>query len=78
MSNFEYSGRDNLDIMSLAVNYNSSIYKWLSHDTKIGSSVLDFGSGQGEFYYRFNSYCDNVYAVEPDVNMHNLLIPTLS
>jgi|APSaa5957512535_1039671.scaffolds.fasta_scaffold07583_4 SAM-dependent methyltransferase len=72
MSNFEYSGRDNLDIMSLAVNYNSSIYKWLSHDTKIGSSVLDFGSGQGEFYYRFNSYCDNVYAVEPDVNMHNL------
>mgnify|MGYP003754876539 FL=1 len=71
MINFKYSGRDNLDVMSLATNYNDSIYKWLSSNISSDSVVLDFGSGQGEFFNRFNAYYSSVYAVEPDINMHN-------
>jgi len=71
MSNFKYSGRDNLDVMSLAINYNNSIYRWLSSDITSHSVVLDFGSGQGEFFNRFNACYSSVYAVEPDINMHN-------
>ena len=68
---FEYSGRDNLDIMSHAKNYNDFIYKWLSSDINKGNFVLDFGAGHGEFYKRFKVICDNLFAVEPDLNMHD-------
>jgi hypothetical protein len=71
MSNFNYSGRDNLDVMSLAKNYNKSIYKWLSKDIPSKTVILDFGSGQGEFFNRFNSDHYNIYAVEPDTSMHS-------
>ena len=71
MSNFKYSGRDNLDVMSLATNYNKSIFKWLSNNIPNSVEILDFGSGQGEFFNRFNSHHYNVYAVEPDNNMHS-------
>lgn len=64
---FKYSGRDNLDVMSLANNYNSSIFKWLSSNLESNSLILDFGSGKGEFFNRFS---ENIYAVEPDVEMH--------
>jgi len=71
MSNFNYSGRDNLDIMSLAQNYNKSIYKWLSNNIPSKAVILDFGSGQGEFFNRFNAENFNIYAVEPDSSMHS-------
>lgn len=71
MSNFNYSGRDNLDVMSLATNYNKTIYKWLSNNTTSNIDILDFGSGQGEFFNRFNFNHYNVIAVEPDNNMHS-------
>ena len=67
---FEYSGRDNLDVMSLAKNYNDCIYKWLSIGVVKRNSVLDFGSGQGEFYNRFKVFCDHAIALEPDSSMH--------
>lgn len=64
---FKYSGRDNLDVMSFAKNYNASIFNWLSKDLKSNSVILDFGSGKGEFFNRFGK---NIYAIEPDVDMH--------
>jgi len=71
MSNdFQYSGRDNLDIMALAENYNHSIYKWLSNGINKDEFILDYGSGHGEFFKRFNSFCTNTFAIEPDTSMH--------
>jgi len=58
--------------MSLAKNYNSSIYKWLSKGVNKKSAVLDYGAGQGEFFYRFEQYYESVIAVEIDSEMHAL------
>jgi len=70
MSDTRYTGRDNLDIMSLAINYNSNIYKWLSKGINNNSAVLDYGAGQGEFFYRFEQYYESVIAIEIDSEMH--------
>lgn len=70
-NSFEYLGRDNLDVMSLAKNYNNSIYKWISKDLLKEHSVLDFGAGQGEFFNRFKIACHKAYALEPDSSMHD-------
>lgn len=67
----EYEGKENLDIMSLALNYNSAIYRWILEDESLkGKRVLDFGSGKGEFCNRFE---EGVYAVELDTTMHTHL-----
>ena len=67
---FEYSGRDNLDVMSLAKNYNNEIYQWLASGLSKKNSVLDYGAGQGEFFNRFKIICPKTYALEPDSSMH--------
>jgi hypothetical protein len=69
-NSFEYSGRDNLEVMSLAKNYNNSIFKWLSSGLLKEHSVLDFGAGQGEFFNRIEILCLKNYALEPDSSMH--------
>ena len=68
---FQYSGRDNLSVMSLAKNYNDYIFKWLNNGILEKHSVLDFGSGQGEFYHRFKTLYEETIAIEPDLNMHS-------
>lgn len=71
MNSFQYTGRDNLDVMSFAQKYNASIYNWLSKDINEKDIVLDYGSGQGEFYNRFHDFNKNIYAVELDTGMHH-------
>lgn len=66
--NFQYSGKDNLDLMSLSVHYNSAIYQWLVEGLPSGASVLDFGAGKGEFCNRLLEY--EIKAVELDEDMH--------
>jgi predicted SAM-dependent methyltransferase len=66
----EYNGKDNLDIMSFAINYNNSIFNWLNSDINSTDKILDFGAGKGEFCNRFDS---NIYAVELDTSMHKYL-----
>jgi len=63
-----YEGKENLDIMSLAVNYNNTIFNWIidNEDLK-NKDILDFGSGKGEFCNRFD---DSIHAVEIDMTMH--------
>jgi SAM-dependent methyltransferase len=58
----EYTGRDNLDIMHLAKNYNNYIFDWIDGSTY--REVLDFGAGNGEFCNRFDR--NQVTAVEID------------
>lgn len=58
----DYTGKDNLDIMNLAVNYNNYIYNWLNIDNH--KSILDFGAGNGEYCNRDTQ--EKVSAVEID------------
>lgn len=67
---FDYSGKDNLDIMANAVNYNGAIYKWLASGVSERNKVLEFGAGKGEFCNRFNA---RLTAVELDEDMHRYL-----
>ena len=67
---FVYTGRDNLDVMSYAKKYNDYIFMWLKKDLKNGDKILDFGSGHGEFFNRFDKNKYSLKAVEPDLNMH--------
>ena len=67
---FSYTGRDNLDAMSYAINYNNYIYSWLSKNLKKDDSILDFGSGHGEFFKRFQVENANIIGIEPDLSMH--------
>ena len=67
---FAYSGRDNLEAMSYAINYNNSIYSWLSENLENEDSILDFGSGHGEFFNRFRVENANIIGIEPDLSMH--------
>ena len=67
---FSYTGRDNLDAMSHAKNYNSYIHAWLSKGLRQGAVVLDFGSGHGEFFNRFQENSIDITAIEPDTSMY--------
>ena len=64
-----YTGKDNLDIMKLAVNYNNYIYKWINTD--IYSNILDFGAGNGEYCNRIDKKI--IYAVELDEQLRSNL-----
>ncbi len=58
----KYEGKENLDIMSLATNYNSHILKWV--DEKSHKKILDFGAGLGEFCNKIEP--KKIIAVELD------------
>jgi SAM-dependent methyltransferase len=60
---FEYSGRDNLEVMLGAKNYNSSILKWVEKHCAGATRVVDFGAGIGTFSSPFRN---RVVCVEPD------------
>ncbi len=70
--NFQYSGKDNLDLMSLSVRYNTAIFQLLVSGLKPKASVLDFGAGKGEYCNRLLEY--NIKAVELDEDMHSYLL----
>jgi SAM-dependent methyltransferase len=70
-SEFRYSGRDNLELMSLAVNYNNAIYRWVSEGIRVGSRVLEFGAGTGEYCNRISGAF--VSAVELDRDLHRAI-----
>jgi len=71
-NSFEYSGHDNLEIMSLAKKYNQTIFDWLSQGQSSSHRVLDFGSGHGEFFFRFVEQDYPTTAVELDESVHSI------
>ena len=73
--NFQYSGHDNLDLMSLAENYNQSIFYWLQKSASFDDPILDFGAGHGEFFFRFEKAGYKVIAVELDKSAHDRYPP---
>jgi len=64
-----YTGKDNLDIMNLAVNYNNYIFKWIDSDKY--NNILDFGAGNGEYCNRLNK--NNIKAIELDDQLRSQL-----
>ncbi|MBO6773500.1 MULTISPECIES: class I SAM-dependent methyltransferase [unclassified Thalassospira] len=66
MQNFDYTGKDNLDIMSFANNYNNFLTELVeSHAPKTGT-LLDFGAGTGFFANRVAGTGRKLVCVEPD------------
>jgi len=65
----DYTGKDNLDVMNLAKNYNNFIFNWL--DESHFDKILDFGAGTGEYCSRILS--QKITAIEIDDSMRNTL-----
>jgi len=70
----EYEGKENLDIMSLAINYNNTIFEWIMNKENLDNKLmLEFGAGKGEFANRFVKLNKNILAIEIDQSMHQFL-----
>lgn len=57
-----YTGKENLNIMNLAINYNNHIFKWIDVDKY--TNILDFGAGNGEYCNRVD--LSKIKAIELD------------
>ncbi|MEQ9366659.1 MAG: class I SAM-dependent methyltransferase [Leptospirales bacterium] len=68
MTEFDYTGKENLDAMALAVRYNNTIYRWLRRGLAANDSILEFGAGKGEYCNRFADH--TIQAIELDQEMH--------
>jgi SAM-dependent methyltransferase len=66
-----YSGKENLDVMHLAKNYNNTIFSWIISNCKHINKgrILDFGAGKGEFSNRYK----DIASVEVDSSMHKFI-----
>lgn len=64
-----YVGKENLNIMCFAKNYNNFIFNWINEPEK--TKILDFGAGNGEFCNRFSP--DNITAIEIDSELCKLI-----
>jgi len=60
-----YTGKDNLDVMRLAKNYNHYIFKWIMHDDY--KKILDFGAGNGEYCNKIESHKINAVEVDKEL-----------
>ena len=66
MQNFDYTGKDNLDIMSFAKNYNNFLTALVETHAPDEGTLLDFGAGQGFFTERLSGKNRKLLCVEPD------------
>ena len=61
-----YTGTDNLEIMSVAVNYNNYLTTLILSGIRPGAKVLDIGAGIGTFAKRVRDNGYDVLCFEPD------------
>lgn len=66
MQSFDYTGKDNLDIMSFAVNYNEFLTSLIEKNAPETGCLMDFGAGTGFFAQRISREGRNILCVEPD------------
>ena len=74
---FTFTGKDNLELMKLAVNYNTCIFNFLKKDLPNDINILDFGAGGGEFSNRFyKEFKDksNIFALEIDEELRKKIL----
>lgn len=67
-----YSGRENLDAMKHAKNYNQYLIELIAQHAE-GETILDFGAGAGTFAVPIAALKQNVVCVEPDAALQNAL-----
>lgn len=63
----EYSGTENLEVMSEAINYNAYLTHLVFSHVKATDSILDFGAGIGTFSIPLKKKGFDVSAVESDL-----------
>jgi SAM-dependent methyltransferase len=66
MQSFDYTGKDNLDIMSFAKNYNDFLTALVEAHAPDEGTLLDFGAGTGFFANRLSGKRRKLLCVEPD------------
>lgn len=66
MAEIEYSGRDNLDVMLDARNYNRFLLGLITGAAEKGNAIVDFGAGSGTFCMPMVSAGYQVACVETD------------
>jgi SAM-dependent methyltransferase len=69
MSTEPYIGRDNLDVMEVAANYNRWLVDLAAMNFQPGARILDFGAGTGTLTRMFHARGFDVRACEPDAAM---------
>jgi SAM-dependent methyltransferase len=62
----EYTGKDNLDVMEVAINYNNFLTKLVLSSINSNGLVVDFGAGNGTFAKRIAADGHNVICIETD------------
>jgi len=73
MENFIYSGKNNLDTLTSAINYNNFLENLLLNFVRNEKNVLDFGAGHGEFALRLQKKGINVDCYEIDKEYSHVL-----
>ena len=68
-----YSGRDNLEVMKCALNYNSFSFHLIMKNISEKQKVLDFGAGIGTFANLISKFAFDVICIEPDKDQINYI-----
>jgi trans-aconitate methyltransferase len=66
MAAIEYSGRDNLDVMAHAKNYNRFLLDLVLQNAHPDQSIVDFGAGNGTFAGPIAKSHDQIMCIETD------------
>ncbi len=74
VSDFAYTGCDNLEVMTAAVNYNTFLVDTVAeHLTSTDMRVLDFGAGSGTYADMLAARHITPDCLEPDEQLRNML-----
>jgi len=66
-----YSGRDNLEAMKYATNYNALLFHLNKKGISKKDRVLDFGAGIGTFAKLISKFAPDIICIEPDKDQLN-------
>lgn len=69
----EYTGKDNLDAMKEAVNYNAYLNELIAEDMHPNDLIIDFGAGSGTFAQPLKDAGRKVICVETDAGLASSL-----
>ncbi len=73
MNDVAYTGKDNLEVMEEAENYNAWLCDLVIDHAIEGTAILDFGAGSGTYAKVIASHGYHVSCVEPDESLRGVL-----
>lgn len=74
LSEFKYTGTDNLEVMTEALNYNAYLSELVGKYCSNSKQIVDFGAGIGTFAMTLHEQGKQIIAVEPDANQRQRMI----